>query len=209
MKLDLSPEHLETIQARRDTAREWFVEDPKTADEIADFYRYSQALPDELRAWHEEPTRASWTDTIVQLAKATNRTCVADIGCGLGHDLIALRNAGLLGWGVEPNEIMRKQLCNQGVNCIASLDASVLIAADLILLMDVLEHLHDPDTLLKTVSLRAKLGTILVEHTPTWDLADPLHLLSNYGWLTKDHLPQLGWRMIGNPADPVGVWQRV
>ena len=208
-QFNLTPEHIDTIRARRETAREWYRANPQSDAEITLYYQTSKALPAELEAWHQEPTRASWTETIVEFAQKTERRLVVDIGCGLGHDLRALRAAGVMGWGVEPNQAMREELQAQGIICTETLDEAHLEQADLILLIDVLEHLNNPAALLATISHRTRLGTFLLEHTPTWDLSDPLHLLSNYGWLTKDHLPGLGWRFAGKPEWPVGCWLRV
>lgn len=204
--MSLTPEHLATIHARRETAREWFQYDSKTADDVRAWYRQSRALPLELEAWHREPTRASWSKTIADLARMTDRRVAIDIGCGLGHDLLALRDAGLVVCGVEPNEKMREYVKEQGIRCYADFDT--LSDFDLVLCMDVLEHLRHPETMLARITRLTQPGTILVEHTPTWDLADPLHFVANYGWLVKDYIGEQ-WKYISRPDDPVGVWQRI
>ena len=200
MKFDLTEQHLATIEARRATAKEWFA-----AKSIEDFYATSEALPQEIAAWHEEAGRKRITDFLVDVAKQTERKYVVDIGCGLGHDLDALFDAGLTCFGVEPNYQMRVMERRFPVeDCIEN---APLEEADLIVLMDVLEHIENPETLVDAIAERVKPGTILVEHTPTWDMSDVLHLTENYGWTMADHSD--GWIRLNPPESEVGIWQRV
>ena len=201
--MDLSPEHIATIKARRETAQEWF-----SCEDKDNYYRHSKALPEELKAWHQEPGRASWTNSIVELAKKTDRHVAIDIGCGWGYELVALRDAGLVVCGVEPNHVMRKEVQKHAIPCLAGLSAVPLKDADLVLCMDVLEHLENPQAMLDEITQRVGVNTILVEHTPTWDLADPLHPVDNYGWLVPEHIGPL-WRRLSPSEDTVGIWQRL
>lgn len=204
--MDLSSERLATIHARRETAKEWFQADPKTTKDIENYYRHSEALPAELEAWHQEPDRRSWTDQLVTLAKQASRRCAIDIGCGLGYELVALRDAGLAVCGVEPNMAMRKHVQDQHIPCYAGFDK--LSDFDLVICLDVLEHLKNPQMMLARITRLVLPGTLMIEHTPTWDLADPLHLVENYGWRVIEHIGPL-WRRLPASSEDVGIWLRL
>lgn len=198
-------------QARAALAEEWGRVDPQTPDEIEVFYRNSAHLGADLDAWHAMPTRRHWTKIVVEVAKTIRAQFILDIGAGAGHDLLALRRALPTAYleGVEPNRRLRAAVVQRRASITMLedvLDASTEVA-DLVLLIDVLEHLPDPEDLLLFLTEDVSPGCVLLEATATHDDGTPLHLESNRGWDPGKFLHEHGWRHL-HQQGRVRAWQR-
>jgi len=204
----LSPE-----EARSRLAQEWASRAPSTPAEITQFYRDSEHLAADLAAFHSFPERQGWTRAIVYLAQTQGSIRVVDIGCGAGHDLAALRATlpDLELHGVEPNDALRSLANHNHVVC-ASVTEDVAEApiesADLLICIDVLEHIPDPESWLTSIAQRAPIGCWLVEATATHDCGTPLHLKENRGWQPGRALEGAGWENIQTQGR-LRVWRRV
>ena len=195
-----------TLEATRAAlADEWAMRSPSTVEEIASFYRDSERLRDDLEAWHATPERQAWTQAIAAVASANKVTSVLDVGAGTGADLLAagavVPAARLM--AVEPNRVMRDALTVPSVEDITSLHD----AYDMVICIDVLEHVPDPDTLLAQVIDRVALGGLLIEAHATHDQSTPLHLPELEGWHPDAMIRSAGFTL----AEQVGrlaVWQR-
>lgn len=193
--------------ARARLAEEWTLANPQTPEEIANFYQNSSELKHDLDEWHAIPERQRVTEIVVQLAGLMNAQHVIDIGCGVGHDLKALKEAGVPRLsGVEPNELARWQ-AKQHAPVVTDIHWSPLEEADLLLCIDVLEHLPNPEAFIEEIATRAKVGCFLVEMTATHDAGTPLHLKSNHGWNPGHVLERYGWWVVDR-ADRTQVWER-
>lgn len=190
-------------------AAEWARRNPSTPEEIAAFYRESEALGADLDAWHQTPERREWTQFIVNVAAANKVQSVLDVGAGVGHDLKALFDSlsyGALFVAVEPNGALRYQM-PQGIHTYGGLVALDDRQYDLVLCIDVLEHVPDPDALLAQIMERVKVGGLLIEATATHDQSTPLHLPQLEGWEATPTLQRNGFV----PVETLGrlvVWQR-
>lgn len=194
-------------------AAEWTRRKPSTPEEIAAFYRESERLGADLEAWHATPERQEWTDAIVSIAKNNGVKSVLDVGAGAGHDLRSLKaavpalddiNAVI---AVEPNVKLAGDLLDAGVCTFTSLDF-VPREYDLVICIDVLEHVPDPQELLVQVMDRVKLGGLLIEATATHDQSTPLHLPEIEGWMPDDTLNANGFRCV-DVVNRLAVWQKV
>jgi SAM-dependent methyltransferase len=197
--------HARLVDTRAALAEEWRARDPVEADGIAAFYRDSERLGDDLEAWHATPERQEWTRAIVAIATNNAVESVLDVGAGGGHDLAALSlyrpEARLL--AVEPNDMLAAALAVPRVPTING----VVGTFDLVLLIDVLEHVPDPERLLLRVLEHVPQGGLLVEATATHDQSTPLHLPHLAGWMPDKTLEAAGMR----PVEQLGrmvVWQR-
>jgi Methyltransferase domain len=212
-------------RARAALAEEWRAKEPKTPEEVAHFYERAQGLADDLEAWHALPERQDWTRMLVHVARQevaqrlrgpTQPLYVVDVGCGAGHDLLALgaalgRDVSL--HGVEPNQALRWALQMQSrapVSCYPDVGRVNVESAGLLVCIDVLEHVPDPESFLGDVAQRAPIGCLLFEATATHDTGTPLHLVENRGWHPGRVLEQHGWELADrDQSGRVRVWRRL
>ncbi len=191
-QVDLPPP-APTLDPRVALAAEWQAADPHTEAEILRFYQGAQGLGPDLDAWHQNPERRQWTRDIVHVATQEGVKKILDIGCGAGHDLRALRDAlpdAHLA-GVEPNEDLATMVADafnipvyrsvrEDGLAILGLTPVRVETADLLICIDVLEHVVNPESFLASIAERAPLGCLLMEATATSDTGTPLHLRENW-----------------------------
>lgn len=197
---------VETV--REPLRKEWEERAPSSADEVLAFYRETEQMDADLHAFHMFPERQAWTAALLHVAANLKAELTIDIGCGAGHDLRALRDAGHGGlYGVEPNERFRRELAFDQFRVLPDVADAPIEDADLLSCFDVLEHVVDPESWLGSIAQRAKVGCVLVETCATFDCDTPLHLEANRGWRTGRVLERNGWEKIGEEGR-LRVWQR-
>ncbi len=196
--------------ARAALAQEWEAKAPTTPEQIADFYRTSRNLGDDLDAWHTDPDRQMWTAMLVHVAKDSGAKIVADIGCGAGHDLRALYDAlpEVRLHGIEPNHGLWPRFTDIALVHNDIGETPCIEYADLLVCIDVLEHIPNPEAWLGEIASRARRDAILFETTATSDCDTPLHLAANRGWHPGRVLERNGWTLIDYTAR-VRVWKRL
>lgn len=189
---------------RASLAAEWNRRSPASPEEIAAFYRESECLGDDLEAWHATPERQEWTQAIVEIARNNGVKSVLDVGAGTGRDLKALVKAipVIQTTSVEPNDTLRRNLFDSYPD-ISQVDGDF----DLVVCIDVLEHVPDPDALLAEIMARVKLGGLLIEATATHDQSTPLHLPQLEGWMPDDTLKANGFTCV-DVVNRMAVWQK-
>jgi len=207
-----APAPLTPRDARAALAAEWYARNPTTPEEIAAFYREAQQQGPDLDAFHADPVRQRWTECIVWVAREQGRQRVVDIGCGAGHDLDALRAAlpEIELHGVEPNEVLREGLTARYLgdpSIVADVAAAPLETADLLILIDVLEHVVDPEAFLSEIAQRAPIGCWALEATATHDHGTPLHLKANWAWHPGHAFEAAGWERVSQEGR-LHVWKR-
>jgi 2-polyprenyl-3-methyl-5-hydroxy-6-metoxy-1,4-benzoquinol methylase len=198
----------EQEHARELLAQEWRDAAPATPEEIAEFYRISKHVATDLHAWHATSGRQEWTNIIVHLAKRIKAQIVVDIGCGAGYELLALKETGIPElYGVEPNDQLRQQL-QIHVPCMPSIEHQriPIEQADMLICLDVLEHVVGPEEFCGKIASWAKSGCYLAESTATFDHSTPLHLEANHGWMPDVCLGNAGWKLLNDGR--VRVWQK-
>jgi SAM-dependent methyltransferase len=194
-------------ETREALASEWTGRSPSTPEEIAQFYRESECLSRDLEAWHTTPERQAWTQAVVAVATGNKVQNVLDVGAGIGADLKAVLAAcpDVKAVAIEPNDVMRGQLAYH-MNIAADI-SEISETFDLVICIDVLEHVAEPVKLLEQIAERVKLGGLLVEATATHDQSTPLHLPQHAEWEPIQPLQEMGFK----PVEQVGrlvVWQR-
>lgn len=194
-------------------AAEWVRRSPSTSPEIAAFYRDcpGELMADDLEAFHADPERQRWTEALVHVVQERKAKIVIDVGCGAGHDLLALWDVvgkDVLLYGVEPNDALRMELQRCAIARVFSDVAEAPIGdADLLSCFDVLEHVPDPEAFLTDIAMRAPVGALFMETTATTDLGTPLHLEANQGWHPGRALRRAGWECI-DESGRLRLWQR-
>jgi hypothetical protein len=181
-------------EARDKLAEEWRAADPQTPDDIANFYRYSIHQARDLEAFHTDPQRQMWTNSLCQVAAQIECNVYVDVGSGLGHDLRAIKDTvhHVRACGVEPCYDLASRYSDD-FEVYADAAFAPIEEADLISCFDVLEHVPDPETWLAAIISRAKIGAWLLETCATFDRGTPLHLKSHVGWHPGRVLEQHGF----------------
>ena len=202
--------------AREALAAEWRAANPQTPGEIRAFYEQSLRMADDLHAWHASATRRQVTAMLVHVATTMQAACVVDIGCGAGHDLLVLQEAlpAAALYGIEPNNALRQTLRGVSIACVDTPFLAPIETADLLICIDVLEHVPNPERFLSAIAQRAPVGCILFEATATFDIGTPLHLPANRGWHPGHALEAAGWVLVDRTdmvgqAERIRVWRRV
>lgn len=217
---------LDPVATRAALTAEWMRINPKTPDDIAMFYAISAEMGPDLESWHQQADRQEMTRMLVHVAtqaiaqrppESDDKTfSVVDIGCGAGHDLLAIRTAvpdavSLALLGVEPNrELANAVWVKQSIATTSRVEYAPLESADLLICIDVLEHLPDPEAFLGDIAHRAPIGCLMFEATATFDHGTPLHLPSNRGWRPGRVMEKHGWELVDRSGaeDRVRVWRR-
>jgi SAM-dependent methyltransferase len=200
--------------ARAALAAEWRDVAPDVTDpaSVLGFYRGATTLEEDLEQFHSDPLRRRWTELLCEVAETTKPRLVVDIGAGRGDDLAALHRAisNPLCYlrGVEPNERLRNRINDELCVCVADVEDADVEDADLLICIDVLEHVVDPEGWLGSIARRAKVGCILVETCATHDIGTPLHLRANRGWRPGRALELAGWERTFEEGR-FHVWQRM
>jgi SAM-dependent methyltransferase len=195
-------------ETRAALAAEWDAASPRTAEEIATFYNESELLAADLEAWHATPERKAMTARIVDVARRVQPQRVLDVGAGTGADLSAIREALPDAWytAVEPNAALRVWLFSAAVYVVP--DILLLVDPyDLIICIDVLEHVADPEGLVRAMVMRLAPDGVLIERTATFDHSTPLHLAEHHGWTPDETLRELG--LVPQYRSAETVWSRV
>ncbi len=200
--------------ARLTLEDEWYARAPRDPEAIAAFYRDNTTLADDLLEWHSLPWRQERTQALVQFAREHGVQSVLDVGCGMGQDILALRRAGIRSLtAVEPHDEMRERVAAYGIPCFDSLERQGTefdfpqTTYDLVLCIDVLEHLLDPDAFLDALMALVAPGGHLAEVTATEDVGDPLHLKRNWGWKPDHRLLRAGFVRVATHGS-LTFWQQ-
>lgn len=205
--------------ARAALAEEFVALNPQSPEEINNFYVNSNKLKGDLDAWHETQDRKI-AELIVCAAVdsaarslGTNSVRVLDVGAGAGHDLLALRQASdsYILHGVEPNFDLRIWIegHGEGIVTYGSInDVPADAKYNVILNIDVLEHLIEPELLLDAILPHLEMGGIIVESSAVHDLGTPLHLRHLRGWSPARWFDAHGF-VTRKEVDRTKIWQRV
>ncbi len=144
------------------------------------------------------------TATQIQRARALTQLCppgtVLDVGTGSGHFLVAMRQAGWAGAGVEPNASMadfaqRALQLNVVAGDIFAWPFSEPV--NLMTLWDALEHTPSPMAVLRQARALLKPGGWLALSVPNWDSLE--RRLFRERWIAHDaprHLYHFGPRAL-------------
>ena len=199
------------VTARQRLAQEWSQANPQTPAEIASFYRDSELLGVDLAAWHALPERLLWTQAICEAADRVGARRILDCGAGLGQDLLALReqDSSRTLVAIEPNDRLRAQLQGKGLRAVQ--DIAELLGEesfDFVICVDVLEHIPDPDELLRALIALVRVGGALAIRSATTDLDTPLHLPHLRAWHPGRLLDRYGFGYVQTVAGGLECWRR-
>jgi SAM-dependent methyltransferase len=97
-----------------------------------------------------------------------DKPAVLDIGCGNGRFLSLARSAGWIACGTDPDPKARETSALQGLTVLADVDDWLMRGAcfDFVTLNHVIEHVHDPLTVLKKAAALLRPGGRIYIQTP-------------------------------------------
>lgn len=137
-------------------------------------YTYVYPLPSDLKRYYNDKSyyyynevAESWVQRakvdimLIQQYKPTGT--LLDVGCGLGHFLLAAHDAGYDATGIDMSDYGVAQVCKLGLtayNCKLE-DMTLEPKYDIITLRDVFEHIPDPANTLAICNALLKPGGVL------------------------------------------------
>lgn len=119
----------------------------------------------EAANWTEEGARPDWDRVLIAAARYLNpQSRVLDIGCSTGGLMERLSTRYQV-FGVEPNQSAREEAsARTGARVESSIDAFIgTDSFDAVVLCDVIEHIPNPASLLRTIEpLLSRTGLVLI-----------------------------------------------
>ena len=110
-------------------------------------------------------------EIISELSTARNVNTIVDLGCGTGRFLRAIESTGFNAIGFEVATILVKELSNHGRNVHQGGIDEFLnsnLQADVVTLLEVVEHLEDPGTNIKNILINKNPKQLFVV-VPDWE----------------------------------------
>lgn len=144
----------EYVDASWGLANEWYRRNPRTAEDIADFYRQAEDYVYNLLIWEASGQRPRYVEQALPYLRKYNCRRILDFGCGIGNDGLKLLAAGyevvfhdyrnlsteFLAWRLKQRDYTA-EIVYVGEN-------ARLPSYDTVWAMDVLEHLPQPEAAL-------------------------------------------------------------
>lgn len=160
-------------------ANEWVKINPKTEDEIADFYKNTRNYLFNLTIWYESGDRKDLKKDLVTLINKFEIKSIIDFGCGVGNDSLFLLENNIKVFMIDYDcpstrflnwRIKRRNIQN-GI-FIDSESLKILPEADMFWAIDVLEHLPNP---LSVVEMLTEKTKVFVHHSEFNEFAGGRH----------------------------------
>ncbi len=178
------------------------------SDKMVDFYRDTDAFLFEITMWNASKIKARLRDYIGDALKRFNKN-EADIFCfgdGLGFDSTYFARLGHKVKYYEPSLLSQKyskhlfEVNNVQVTQLTSFEAIAPGSLDVLICLDVLEHVPQPYELVKKFHSWLKPGGLLVVSAPFWAINPTLgtHLQENrvYSGNMKDIYLKNGFKPV-------------
>lgn len=144
----------------------WLARKPLTAHARQDYYRTNDTYMWELAGWNLEPGRRAITDRVATFARNNAVKSVVDYGGGLGTDIlsIAMNCSQADCVLMEVNTLCREfalwRAQKYGIRNFRVVEPVAIPQVDLVICLDVLEHVEAPDELLTAILMATKLAVL-------------------------------------------------
>jgi len=138
----------------RALATEWDAADPRTAHDIAQFFRTSTSYLYNLAIWEASGNRPAYVPLALPTLVRRGSKTVLDYGCGIGSDTLPLRQSGfdVVGCDFEsPSTAFLRWRSHETISVIEPRELALINAPDTLWIIDTLDHLADIETSLGTV----------------------------------------------------------
>lgn len=192
-------------------ARKWNEINPKTREEISNFYRTNTDYIYNLTIWGSSGDRENYLPDILWLKNKYQLQSVVDFGCGTGNDSIPMAMSGLTVYSVDfdcPSvEFLKWRVAKRNIqNQVLIFDVDLLTklpAADLFWSIDVLEHLPDPLAIIDILDESTRVFAHRSPFSDTHQGRHPCHLPFDDSKL-NNLLKAKGFSLI--PMPHLSVW---
>lgn len=171
------------LLVRNDWVKEW----PTTPEEINDFYARNTNYIYDLTVANMQDEWRSQNDAIVKYALSNRYMDILDYGCGTAQPLLHLAEAGKRVAGVDVSDYTLKYVKDRFSrrNLDISLSKTMMDGKfDMILCMDMLEHVVDPVGEAAAIIPHVKKGgamALTMRMSRKEDYTHPMHLATNAG----------------------------
>ncbi|MBP7768392.1 class I SAM-dependent methyltransferase [Candidatus Woesebacteria bacterium] len=141
----------------------WYNSEPKTPEEVAEFYKNTHDYIYNLVIWHESGDREDFLSEFKQLSEKYGVSSFLDYGCGVGNDGLALINSGysvsFVDYSCPSTDFLLWRMKKRGIHSeIIDIEKNeILPSADVFFAIDVLEHIQDPLQVLKKINNKTKI----------------------------------------------------
>lgn len=203
------------LDSSRELAREWEEAAPTCQTEVENFYRQSVSYLYNLAIWEASGNRPPYIQNAAQKLARAGSSVILDYGCGIGSDVIGLRE---LGFTVVPCdfispsvEFLRWRLSNLGqpTNVFEPSKLDSAPKQDSLWVIDTLDHLPDVEECLGR--LLTEMCLVVCE-----DLgSNRAHGKQGFHYRRSlDEIETIFNRYglylatVNNPADPLMYWKR-
>jgi hypothetical protein len=144
----LGPRFRRYFDSSRALAAEWDTADPRTDDEIAQFFRGTDSYLYNLAIWEASGNRPGYVPlALPTLARHGVRT-VLDYGCGIGSDALLLQQDGFDVTGCDfrsPCTAFLRWRSHDTIRIVEPGELASVTAPDALWVLDTLDHLVDID----------------------------------------------------------------
>lgn len=130
----------------RALAAEWDLADPRTGDEIAQFFRSSTSYLYNLAIWEASGNRPDYLHHALPELRRRGVRRVLDYGCGIGSDMIALRHNGFKVTGCDfrsPSTAFLHWRSTETIPVVEPGELSSIPTPNTLWVIDTLDHLTD------------------------------------------------------------------
>lgn len=129
---------------------------------------------------------------------------ILDVGCGLGYCYELLRDRSYFYYGADEKEellVLARFLYENTTNVFGSLDRDVDGFFDVVLLLELLEHVGDPESLIQEMGVYLRVGGRLIITTP--NACSAYNVLRN--WKHRNSL-DVEYKRDGTECEHVVAW---
>ncbi|MEV4091076.1 class I SAM-dependent methyltransferase [Streptosporangium saharense] len=157
----LDEEFIPYLDSAAALAETWKLADPRSAKEVAAFFRASTAYLYNLAIWQASGNRPDYVSAAIPALLDHRVRTVLDYGCGIGNDTLPLLEAGFDVTGCDydspSTRFLRWRLRRHGLDVVVVEPGVDVPVADALWIIDTLDHLADLDAALGALLRRVRV----------------------------------------------------
>lgn len=213
LKAYLGPKFQHYFDSSWALADDWNAQQPNNPDEVTRFYKQTPHYLYNLVIWYDSGDRFNFIPYFEKLREQFGIQSVLDYGCGVGNDGLALLEAGFevtfVDFVCPSTDFLRWRLARRGFQD-TFMDVETLPTlppADMLIAIDVLEHMVDPLTVVEKLHPSTKIFAHKSQFGKTEGGRHPFHFDFDENQL-NDRLRAEGFRPLDWPESQLSIWVR-